>query len=245
MGRPPPVGATAESRERGLTEYRQYRYAPPPGATEILLVRHGESQPAGADTVFATVDGHADPPLDPRGHAEAAAVAERLADQRIDALYVTTLQRTAQTAAPLAARLGLEPRVEPELREVFLGEWEGAAFRIKVREGDPLAARLFAEGRWDVIPGAEVMEDFTGRVCGAVERIAAAHPDQRVALFVHGGVIGALTARATGGRVFAFATADNGSITHLVVHQDRWVLRRFNDTGHLDTDLDRPPAPLT
>jgi 2,3-bisphosphoglycerate-dependent phosphoglycerate mutase len=49
---------------------------------------------------------------------------------------------------------------------------------------------------------------------------------------------------ATGARPFAFVGADNASLTHLVV-TDQWIIRRFNDTGHLGTDLDRPPQPLT
>jgi probable phosphoglycerate mutase len=44
---------------------------------------------------------------------------------------------------------------------------------------------------------------------------------------------------------FAFIGADNASITHLVVNGDSWILRRFNETGHLGTDLDRPTEPLT
>ena len=227
------------------TEYRQHRFTRPPGATDLLLIRHGESQPARGDIPFPVHDGHADPPLDPRGHAEGEAVAGRLADQDVTAIYVTTLQRTAQTAAPLARMLGLTPRVEPDLREVFLGEAEGAAFRVRVQEGDPIAQRVFEEERWDVIPGAETMDALARRVRDAIDRIAAAHPDQRVAVFTHGGVIATTVGLATSGRPFAFVGVDNGSITHLVVSDARWTLRRFNDTGHLGTDLDRPPEPLT
>lgn len=226
-------------------EYRQHRFSLPPGAADLVIVRHGESQPARAGEEFPVRDGHADPPLDPRGEAEAERVADRLAGADIAAVYVTPLRRTAQTAAPLAARLGVGPRVEPDLREVHLGEWEGATFRIRVRARDPIAERVFAEGRWDVIPGAEPMDDFAARVRAGIDRIAAAHPDERVAVFVHGGVIGMIAALATGGRPFAFVGADNASLTHLVVDGERWILRRFNDTGHLGTDLDRPPQPLT
>jgi 2,3-bisphosphoglycerate-dependent phosphoglycerate mutase len=225
--------------------YRQHRFALPPGGSDLLIIRHGESQPARGDEQFPMVGGHADPPLDPQGHHEAERVAERLADEDVSAIYVTPLQRTAQTAAPLAARLGLEPRVEPDLQEVHLGDWEGAEFRRRVRSGDPIAQQVFAEERWDVIPGAESMEALATRVRAGIERIAAAHHDQRAAVFVHGGVIGMIAALATGGRPFSFIGADNASLTHLVVVGDRWILRRFNDTGHLGTDLDKPVQPLT
>lgn len=223
---------------------RQYRFTLPDGATDLLLIRHGESAPVHPDRPFPTVDGQGDPPLDPRGHREAEQLADRLATVDLAAIYVTTLQRTQQTAAPLAARLGITPIVEPDLREVYLGEWDNGMFRLKVREWGPLAQRVFAEGRWDLIPGAEPQDAFHARLRAALERICKAHPDQRVAVVTHGGVIGTLAAMATGSHPFAFVGADNASITHLVVTGDTWTLRRFNDTGHLDTDLDAPPQPL-
>ena len=226
------------------TEYRQYRFSLPPGAADILLIRHGESQPVRPGVDVPMLDGQADPPLDVRGRAEAQLVADRLADQHLDAIYVTPLQRTHETAAPLAQRLGLTPIVEPDLKEIFLGEWEGPAFRVHVSEGNPIAQQMFTEERWDVIPGAETAEAFNTRLRRGITRIAAAHPDRRVAVFVHGGVIGAICAMATSSRPFAFIAADNASISHLVVQPERWTLRRFNDTGHLHTDLDRPPEPL-
>lgn len=192
---------------------------------------------------FDLVDGHGDPALAPEGRVQAERVAERLADQGIDAIYVTTLRRTVETAAPLAARLGLAPRVERDLREVYLGDWEGGLFRQHTAEGHPLAIRMFTEERWDVIPNAEPQADLTARVHGALARLAAAHPDQRIAVFSHGGVIGeALRIAAGGGRGFAFAGSDNGGISHLVAMGDRWVIRRFNDTSHLQPgyDLDDP-----
>jgi len=218
--------------------YRQHRFRRPPGATEILLVRHGESEPADPDVPFPLVDGHGDPALAPEGRDQAERVAARLAAERIDAVYVTTVRRTAETAAPFLARTGLTAAIEPDLREVFLGVGEGGRLRHLVATGDPDAMRLGTVGRWDVLAGAESEEALAERTRAAIERIAAAHPDARVAAFTHGGVIGQLVALATGGRPFAFAGADNASITHLVVHGDRWVLRRFNDTGHLPGGLD-------
>ncbi|MPZ88773.1 MAG: histidine phosphatase family protein [Nitriliruptorales bacterium] len=233
------------STKDASTEYRQFRFALPSGATDILLIRHGESAPARLESPFPMVDGQSDPELDPRGREEADRVADRLAGEELAAIYVTTLRRTAETAAPLARRSGLEPRVEPDMREVNLGKWEGGLFRARVAEAHPTARLMFAQERWDVIPGAERQEAFMTRVRAGVERIATAHRDQRVAVFTHGGVIATVMCLATGCRPFAFVGADNGSITHLVVTADHWIVRRFNDTGHLGTDLDRPPQPLT
>jgi len=227
------------------TEYRQHRFRPPPGACELLIVRHGESAPAVAGQEFALADGHGDPELAPDGRWQAERVGERLAGEAVDAIYVTTLRRTHETAAPLAGRLGMTPVVVADLREVYLGEWEGGVFRQKVAEGDPIALRIGAEERWDVIPGAESNDALTARVVPALQGIADAHPDQRVVVVVHGGVIGCILAHATGARPFAFAGADNGSISHLVIAGRHWIVRRFNDTGHLAGELSATPEPLT
>jgi probable phosphoglycerate mutase len=66
-----------------------------------------------------------------------------------------------------------------------------------------------------------------------LRRIVDAHPDGRVVVVVHGGVIGQLLHRVTGSRPFAFAGSDNGSISEIVVTGDRTILRRYNDTSHL------------
>lgn len=225
-------------------EHRQFRFTLPPGATEILLVRHGESAPARADRPFPLADGHGDPPLAPEGEREAELVGDRLAVEPIDAVYVTSLRRTHQTAAPLAKRLNITPRVEPDLREVLLGEWEGGLFRIRVAERHEYAVRMWETQRWDAIPGAESTEDLAARVRAAIGRIAAAHPDGHVVVFTHGGVIGQIVSMATGSEPFAFIDADNASITQLVVTEDRWIIRRFNDTAHLHPAFSVRPEPL-
>src|SRR5581483_532590 len=140
--------------------------------------------------------GHRDPPLDPVGVKQAELLAERLQHERIDAIYVTSLTRTQETAAPLAALLGITPIVERDLREVYLGDFE-AGFRERAAANDPIFQRIFAEERWDVIPNAEPHDVFDARVWGALQRIAAAHPDQRVVAVSHGGVIGHLLHRVT------------------------------------------------
>ena len=221
-----------------MSEVRQLRYIRPPGSTDVLLLRHGESVPAREDAPFDLVGGHGDPELDPWGVEQAELLAERLArrqgDQAITAIYVTNLRRTAETAAPLVERLGIEPEVAADLREVFLGEWEGGLYRLKVMQGDPIAVRMIEEERWDVIPGAERDEEFTARVRRGIDAIATKHRDETVAVFTHGGVIGRAMAEATGSRPFAFLAANNASINHIVVGDGRWTVRSFNDVAHLD-----------
>jgi probable phosphoglycerate mutase len=213
--------------------FSQVPYQGPPGSTELYLVRHGASADAVEGVDFELVDGHGDPPLSAIGQEQAELVGARLAAQPFDALYVTNLRRTSETAAPFIRLTGMTAVVEPELREVRLGEWEGGLFRQKVADGDPVALRMLQEERWDVVPGAESTESFTSRIRGAIERIAAAHPDQRVLAFSHGAAIGEVLAHATGSRPFAFLMSDNASIARLVLTPERWILRGFNDTAHL------------
>jgi probable phosphoglycerate mutase len=215
--------------------YHQRQFALPPGATEVILVRHGASAPAVPGEPFPLLEGHGDPPLAPEGEAQAEAVAERLAAEGVSGIFVTTLRRTHHTAAPLAERTGLPIAEVPDLREVSLGEWEGGEFRIRMAEGDPIAIQAVSEERWEVIPGAETMESLAGRVRAGIESVVAfAGPGARVAAIVHGGVIGEICRQATGSRPFAFVHSDNGSITRLIVLPDGgWLLRSFNDTAHL------------
>jgi 2,3-bisphosphoglycerate-dependent phosphoglycerate mutase len=214
--------------------FSQVPYQGPPGATELVLVRHGASADAVEGEDFELLDGHGNPPLSEIGREQAELVGVRLARQSFDALYVTTLRRTAETAAPLVRLTGLEPVVEADLREVRLGEWEGGLFRQKVSDGDPVAVRMMKEERWDVVPGAETGEEFTGRIRRAIARIAAAHPGQRVVAFSHGGAIAEVLAQMTRSTPFAFLMSDNTAIARVILTPDRPILRGFNDTAHLE-----------
>lgn len=223
--------------------YRQGRYSLPPGATEVLLVRHGESAPFEPGVPHPTRDGQGDPPLAPHGRVQAEHLARRLAGGRVDAIYVTPLVRTQETAAPLAEATGLEPVVEADLREVHVGEWEAGLFRQRVRDRDPIALQMFERERWDAIPGAETNESLAARVRAAIDRIAAAHPDGRVVAIAHAGVIGTALSVATDASPFAFVGAENASISALVVAGGRWSVRRYNDTAHLEQLTGAEPIP--
>jgi probable phosphoglycerate mutase len=217
--------------------YPQRAWSLPDDATEILLVRHGASEDAIPGELFEMLDGHANPALSAIGEQQAQAVGARLAKDPPDALFITSLRRTAQTAQPLIDATNLEPTVIPELSEVRLGEWEGGALRVKTAQGDPLVRRIFEEQRWDVIPGAEPAEEFADRVRTGIDRVVdLTGPGRVAAAMVHGGVIGELARQATDAPRLAFVHAENTSISRLVVFGDgRWLLRSFNDTSHLTT----------
>lgn len=209
----------------------------------MVLVRHGQSIPYVDGQLFDTKDGHGDPALSPRGHWQAELVANRLAGENIGAIYVSTLVRTHQTAKPLASRVGLEPRVEPDLREVYLGDYEAGLFRKMSAEDHPIAQEMRRTGDWGVVPGAESNEDLRQRTVPVVERLAKEHVDELIVVVCHGGVIGAIVGHVFDQPARAMAYARNGSITHLVVTDDHWQVRSFNDAAHigdLTADWDPP-----
>jgi len=215
--------------------YPQRGFQLPPDAVDLLLIRHGASAAAVPGEPFELLEGQADPPLAPEGAEQARKVAAWLANEPISSLFVTPLRRTAQTAAPMAERTGLVPQVVPELREIFLGEWEGGEFRIRVAQGDPLSIRLFEEERWDVIPGAESLESFGARIASGLERVADEIGSGNTgAAILHGGVSTEICHQVAQSRPFAFLQVDNTSITRVVRRPDgRWLLRYFNETAHL------------
>jgi probable phosphoglycerate mutase len=213
----------------------QRPFATPPDAAEVLLVRHGSAGHSGDGAPPALVGGHTDVPLAALGHEQARALAGRLASLPIDAIFVSTLRRTVETAAPLEAAVGIDATEVPDLREVFLGDWEGGEFAVRMAEGDAAMAEVFARQRWDVIPNAEPAGDFAARVRGALEHVAAAVGPGGVAVAVsHGGVVAEACRQASGSEPFAFINVDNASITRLVrLASGRWLLLGFNDTAHL------------
>lgn len=237
-----------------LQSYPQGFFTPAPDASQVLLIRHGQSAPYVPGMPFRLVDGHGDPELTELGRFQAQRVADRLATEPVRAIYVSTLTRTHQTAAPLAEATGIEPVVEPDLREVFLGEAEGGLLREMFAKGHPTARALLVEQDWGVIPGAESSARLTERVVGAVDRIADRHRGEMVAAFCHGGVIAAVLQHVAQSGPGTFFGVRHTSINHLVIQtwpewtagdtagegglgaiaktERQWIIRSFNDGAH-------------
>jgi probable phosphoglycerate mutase len=156
-----------------VKEYRQHKFEVPEGATEIILVRHGESRAVTADNPFPLVEGQGDPELASQGRQQAVAVGEHLKHFPINAVYVTSLQRTVETAAPLCAHLEMEHRVDPDLREVHLGDWEGGKFRIMVHENHPLCVKMHGGVIGHIIAEATGSTPFAFNGCdnGSISRV--------------------------------------------------------------------------
>ncbi|MDQ3995211.1 MAG: histidine phosphatase family protein [Actinomycetota bacterium] len=164
----------------------------------ILLARHGETD-WNAEKRW---QGHADRPLNERGRAQAAALAERLSKIPLAAVYSSDLRRARDTARVVAAAQDLEVETMPELREVDVGAWSGLS-RVEAEQRYPDGYRRWRDGLpgWD---DGETYEEMTERVVGAIRAIAAGHRDRPVLVVAHGGPIRAIHAAALGLDIHAY-----------------------------------------
>jgi broad specificity phosphatase PhoE len=156
------------------------------------MVRHGETD-WNRDNRF---QGHADPPLNEAGRAQARTLAEKLAAEAASALYSSPLVRAYETASIVAQRLALEVRISEALREVDVGSWSGLT-RAQVEMTFPAGYRRWLESEhgWD---DGESYDDLGRRVVAELLEIAARHPDQQVLVVSHGGPIRSALAAAAG-----------------------------------------------
>jgi len=169
-----------------------------PGSRHLLLVRHGQS----AWNAESRWQGQADPPLSPLGEAQAAEAATRLDGVAFTAVFASDLVRARRTAEIIAGALGLGPvRVDPDLREIDVGDWTGLT-REEIRAGWPGMLADWSEGRVPSTPGGETRAHLAERAQAALARVAAAaEPGDRVLVVSHGALIRTLDRVLTGQQV--------------------------------------------
>ncbi len=200
-----------------------------PDGCEVLLIRHGRS----ADVVPGSPES-ADPPLHEIGHTQAAALDERLAAVPIAAVHSSHLARAIQTAGPLAARRGLTVETHIDLEEIRLGGWANGEFRRRAAIGDPEWIAWSLTRRWDGIPGGEGDEALRTRFAAVLDRLAARHSGQRIAVVAHAGAINAYVSHLLGVHQTMWFPVENTSVTVVQLHPLRGVtVVTVNDCHHL------------
>jgi broad specificity phosphatase PhoE len=193
----------------------------------ILFVRHGETDANRQRLAL----GRADPALTERGVAQADALARRLAAERIASVRSSPLRRARDTAAPIAAALGLEVVVDDRLVELDYGEWDTTSFA-------DLPADDLARWRTDPAfapPGGESLRAVTGRVAAFCTEllegphvVAVSHVSP-----IKAAVTWALDAgEELGWRMFL----ELASITRIASQHGTGILVGFNDVAHLRDD---------
>lgn len=131
-----------------------------------------------------------------RGRAEIASQSERLAKEKIAAIYASPLQRTRETAEILAARLGLPVEFRDDLLELDFGEWTGATF--DAIRADPRWQAWSTQRSLASIPGGESMRAVQQRIVAAIVELNERHLHETVVLVTHGDVIRAALLYALG-----------------------------------------------
>lgn len=149
----------------------------------LLLARHGET----ADNAARRFQGARNPPLNTRGFEQAMALAERLRDEEVAALWASPLLRAAQTADVVSSVIGLPVVLDDRLREIDVGDWAGRSYAEVLLEQPGELQRWAAGDLAFRFPGGESLAEQSDRVVAALEEIRAGAVPALVVC--HGGVI--------------------------------------------------------
>lgn len=182
---------------------------------ELLLIRHGRPERIDYDPEGAN------PGLTDLGHRQAKAMADYLAGEHLDAIYVSPQQRAIDTSVPLAADKGLDTTIVEGIAEFDLGY----PSYIPGEEAGPLTDDELAKLIADVTSDA-----FVGRVLDSIGGIIADHPGQKVAAVCHGGVISTVLTDILDVAVGTYFDSKYTSVTRIKASSDgRRSMASFNE----------------
>ncbi len=166
--------------------------------TLVLLVRHGTTPTTGAVLPGRAPGLH----LADTGVAQAAIAAERIGalaeakGRTVEAVYASPLERTRETAAPIARAVGKRVRTDANLLECDFGTWTGKRLAT-LRKRPEWTTVQQAPSRFR-FPGGESFAEMQVRICGGIDRLVAAHPGGTIVAVSHADPIKAAVAQALG-----------------------------------------------
>lgn len=164
-----------------------------PHPTLVLLVRHGRTATTGTVLPGRAPGLH----LSEEGRRQAEAAAERLgALDGVAAVYASPLERTRETAAPIAAALGLRTRTRRGLLECDFGEWTGR--KLSELRRKPEWQQVLATPSRFTFPGGESFAGMQSRICAELDGLAAEHPGRTIVAVSHADPIKAAVAHHAG-----------------------------------------------
>lgn len=192
----------------------------------VWLVRHAET---AAPTMFHGAE--SDIELGEHGHRQAAAAIPWFAELRPTVVVSSKMRRATQTAAPLAAALGLPHLFEAELHERKVGSLS----RMPRAEADHIwdeTVRHWESGDTAYsFPGMESFDALRARVVPAFERVVSAHPGGRVVIVCHGVVCKVLLLSLLRGygpaQWVSVGRIPNLAVSELVPDGDMWAARQL------------------
>jgi broad specificity phosphatase PhoE len=198
--------------------------------TKILLIRHGETD---WNRIHRLQGGDSDTPLNALGIQQAESVALRLKSEKIEAVYSSPLQRALRTAQAIAAYHQLEVTTNPALKEIHVGELEGAGTEtLKVRWD-----QLVCQGG-DLndprMSGIEPIREVQERAWAAIQDMGRRHPEGNVVVVSHNIAIMSIVCAVLGLPLVHIPRLhlSNGSITAFILNQSDARLELFNDACH-------------
>jgi len=201
--------------------------------TLLLLIRHGENDYVKTGKMAGRVPGvH----LNPRGQSQAQALAEALQNVPLQALYASPLERTLETAQPIAAARGLQILPQPDLMDTDIGAWQGRSLNLvrltkawKIVQNAPSRFRF---------PNGESFLECQLRVVGALERMVKEHnkPKSIVAAVFHADPIKLAVTHFLGMALDSFQKlgCDTGSLTALQINETGAQLLTLNQRPPFD-----------
>lgn len=207
--------------------------------TRLVIVRHGET----AWNAEHRVQGQLDIPLNDYGRRQAQAVASVLGREEFSVIYSSDLGRAMQTAAPTAAALGMEVKLDPALRERHYGKFETLTYaEVKLKYPEEYARFDRREPDFSFGTG-ESLKDFHARAVKCVTAIASRHPNQDVLVFTHGGVLDMVYRDITGLSVSAPRNfgIPNCGINRVGAAPGGWQILAWAEKSHLEGSLDDLP----
>lgn len=202
-------------------------------ATRIIAVRHGET----TWNVDTRIQGQLDIPLNERGRWQASRAAAALANEAIDTIYTSDLQRAHATAQAIGQASGVEPVGLTGLRERGFGDFQGRTF-AEIEATWPAEALAWRKRVPDWAPpgGGESLMQLRERVMTTLHALAAEHMGQQIVVVAHGGVLDVIHRAATGQDLLAPRTWDlgNATVNRLLWTPDGLTLVGWGDRSHLD-----------
>ncbi|MDB5905304.1 MAG: hypothetical protein JWM26_4182 [Betaproteobacteria bacterium] len=198
--------------------------------TTLLLVRHASHALVGK-ALAGRSEGVR---LDERGRRQADLLSQRLAAWSITAVYTSPRERAAETATPLARRLGLDLRIDRAFDEIDFGDWTGKSFDELAH--DP-AWPLWVDRRSVAQPpNGERFADVQRRALEGIDRLRGKHADETIAIFSHGDVIKSMLAHFLGISLDHLERFDLAPASvSIVAAGDGWAqVKLINDTTAAD-----------
>jgi probable phosphoglycerate mutase len=165
----------------------------PPKPTVVLFVRHGQTPTTGKKLPGRAPGLH----LAPRGVAQAEAAGARIAAlDRVAAVYASPMERTQETAAPIAKACKLRVRTHKGLIEADFGDWTGKNLSSLRKLPEWTTVQRYPSGFR--FPGGESFPEMQTRMTGAVTELVAKHPGETIVAVSHADTIKAAMADAAG-----------------------------------------------